>query len=415
MRTRNKDYIKDTVNGFTYSFQLYRLSTGLPLGGPGTEAFNSFSLGESHEMMIDDPVLSKSTKEVLHTVDDVIGYPREVNEFTFPNNNLRQVNTPSVPVWAWLNSTPQNLVGGTGCSVNITFPRSEAQLRADALHKFYAENDVNTLLNVIEGPQLVGTLRDIVQITGELRRKAVWKTIKRLNSLHLGYQFGVAPLVSDMKKLCQQLPNLRDRLRALRHKKQKPYLVSAVSYGKVVSVSAGSAYSGKSPPLVVNNTYWHGWPVFRVNPTRRVVVRGLDESLTSDSLFSEADSLISKLITSGPATLAWELVPFSFVVDWFVDTRGILDQLDNLIMGSRKRVLDCWFTEQWFYSLDAVKHRGGNKAFPCDGSIIATRVSRKYHRKPSPNYPVVGASGRFGKKQTGLSASLALQIGANLK
>lgn len=51
---------------------------------------------------------------------------------------------------------------------------------------------------------------------------------------------------------------------------------------------------------------------------------------------SSATSLISNFTSMNPASIAWELVPYSFVVDWFYDLGGYMRNLEtSLLMGNR--------------------------------------------------------------------------------
>jgi hypothetical protein len=116
--------------------------------------------------------------------------------------------------------------------------------------------------------------------------------------------------------------------------------------------------------------------------------------------------------------LAWEKVPFSFVVDWFVDLTGLVDFLDNAIVGKNKKIDRCWKSEKYHVLIPSYKHiQGGSQfMFPTlDGQQITLSEVRYYHREPMDPNLSIGLSGRFGKKQATLSMALFYQMIANLK
>jgi hypothetical protein len=123
--------------------------------------------------------------------------------------------------------------------------------------------------------------------------------------------------------------------------------------------------------------------------------------------------MCDKFGTSGPASLAWELVPFSFVLDWFVDLRGVFNLLDNALTGNRKKVVDVSFSQKFDLTLREIFHPASPYASGQDGTTTATHRVRYYHRE-IPTVSLIGLSGRFGKKQALLTLSLLHQLVPNL-
>lgn len=135
----------------------------------------------------------------------------------------------------------------------------------------------------------------------------------------------------------------------------------------------------------------------------------------NSSLFQTAQYLIDTLITTGPATLAWELTPFSFVSDWFFESSAVFDKLDQSLTGDYKKITDIWMTDLWELQLVPKKIKAQACIFPIDSEDMCSYTVRRYHRKPITNDLSITSSGRFGKKQAALSASLLHQIVASLR
>jgi hypothetical protein len=127
------------------------------------------------------------------------------------------------------------------------------------------------------------------------------------------------------------------------------------------------------------------------------------------AFFQKADFVLSRFASS-PASLAWEKIPFSFVIDWFVDVRGALNGLDNLLGTSPWEVVS--FTRSFSYGL---RTQATCKTFsPCDSSVLmdfltATAEYKSYERSLASGGPMPIWSPRFGKSQAAISAALITQ------
>jgi hypothetical protein len=128
------------------------------------------------------------------------------------------------------------------------------------------------------------------------------------------------------------------------------------------------------------------------------------------SFFSKADLFMSRFATS-PARLAWEKIPFSFVLDWFVDLKGTLDALDKVVGVEPYQVIS--FTRSFTYKLatDVFYTRRS----PCNGGTYFDRSLGScdfshYERIPvSTQQSLLRWSPHFGKNQAAISAALIAQ------
>jgi hypothetical protein len=128
----------------------------------------------------------------------------------------------------------------------------------------------------------------------------------------------------------------------------------------------------------------------------------------SNELTKAIDFVISRFASS-PADLAWELVPFSFVVDWFVDLSGVFRLIDKIIGFSPYEVIS--FTKTRSYKL-------GTQAIldvrtPCGGGSIGSYLSNHtysfYERSLVSGSALPIWNPRFGKNQAAISVALITQ------
>jgi len=130
------------------------------------------------------------------------------------------------------------------------------------------------------------------------------------HNLWLEYQYGWKPILSDTFGAVEEL-NRRD------NRFEDRYRVSCKASG----METDELYTG---PIFDN--IQSGIMKIRFGVRRRVRHRGycrLDWVLENPGA-----ATLSELGITNPALVAWELVPFSFVVDWFVPIGSYLNQLD---------------------------------------------------------------------------------------
>jgi hypothetical protein len=144
-------------------------------------------------------------------------------------------------------------------------------------------------------------------------------------------------------------------------------------------------------------------------PTRVIGVRGVRTQQYNTAVFGKLDYLLRKFGTPGPASFVWEKIPYSFVVDWFLNLKGITQELDNLLTGNIKQISDAWVSikSSEFYQIIMTNN---NAISPQKGTTLASARLDRYTRTPiSPRRPAVFVDSRFGKKQLALSGALLYQ------
>lgn len=310
----------------------------------------------------------------------------------------------------------------------VSYPKTIDELLESARQGFYDVNETDNLLNILEAGQTLDSMVSLGRMLSQLRKNtsSLWLGKKAsvpshkfkgrdVSNLYLGWSFGFAPLLADARKIARSLPKIRKNLRDLAKRATRPVSVVRSSQGNITfSPTSGSGYGSAT----LYTDYEHWWTE-RINllkaPIRYCGVHGTRSIEYKSSVFQEADYLLSRYIATGPVSLAWEKVKFSFAADWFINLTGTIDLLDNALTGMRKKIDYAWSSEGYRALVQVNLTQYGDRNFPYDGKQIALCDIRKYHRKPELVSYTPTWSGRFGKKQTALSVALLHQMVANLK
>jgi hypothetical protein len=292
---------------------------------------------------------------------------------------------------------------------------------AEAKDRFYNTNDVDSLLNVVEAPQLVDSMRDLGNtlessgVQASLRKgvrfdaKRALKGSKGIAGAFLAWSFGLAPLINDMRKVQSSVRTLRLDMRRARAREGKPVTIHLSQKGYCSNPSSEGHIAG---------TLFDRYLETLSTPTQVVCVKGIRTAKYNSESFSSLGYLMNKFGAVGPASYAWERIPFSFVVDWFVDLRDVTNQLDNLLTGNTKRISDISFSQKIHMRRSCVHNNNYMPGYYVDdsynGMVMCSSEIKSYHREALRNDLVITGSGRFGKKQASLTAALLYQKVANL-
>jgi hypothetical protein len=318
-------------------------------------------------------------------------------------------------------------------NVPVQFAVDEDQCIRNVLNSFYSTNEVDSLLNVVEAPELPASITSLASKLSRYKKMNLTRIDQKylrtvfssssmrnytsiLSGGYLFYKFGIAPLISDMRKIGHHLGKFSKEMARHVANAGKPVSVHFKTGGVFLPLgSLGTPLPNGYGPIPLQSKPWR--VTYDGNASRTATVRGYRESKDTSDLFKKVDYLASRFGSTGPASFVWERIPFSFVLDWFVDLRDVLNRLDNALTGSRKKVLDMCITDKYEVNYQVVKQqRDVNETNSQDEHVIAEVALSKYHRKLADPIPIrIGASGRFGKTQAGILAALVAQKAANLK
>lgn len=201
--------------------------------------------------------------------------------------------------------------------------------------------------------KLVGdTTINLAKSVQDLRRGNVRGAMRRLGisskkseprgasvpSKWLELQYGWKPLLSDVYGACDALSK--------RHKED----------WRVTAKGRASSFTTHSVTRNLNwaNTNGHGGSTTAV-VERRAYGR-IDALPQNEALIS-----LSSMGAANPALIGWELVPFSFVVDWFLPIGSWLEGLDAMLGYESAYYSDSFWSEcNWVDSASETKVSGSN-------------------------------------------------------
>jgi hypothetical protein len=280
---------------------------------------------------------------------------------------------------------------------------SEGSLKNDVM-ELARSVKADFLLNLIEANQiwpsiksLAGSLPNMANNWYEIR-----KNIRRWSGGYLAWKFGIGPILQDFMNIHRYWPKIKQDLDNAKKEKAR-------RYSRVAELSASCVSLSYVNGLMGNSMTRFDAEVLKA-PTVRYVIVVKPNTKYLTSAFAAADLFMSRFATS-PASLAWEKIPFSFVVDWFVDLRGALRKIDEAIGFSPYQIVA--FTRSFSYHL-ANAWQGVYKS-PCDGSVIQTvpvgSIEFKHYDRSnvSADTSSIMLRPRFGKNQAAISAALITQ------
>lgn len=298
-------------------------------------------------------------------------------------------------------------------------PRLDESLYREAEARFLDSNAVDTVLNAIEAPSLYSSAQSLYK-TGRISHGRLPKLGRRLRTLgdlvaggYLSYQFGVAPLISDMTKLHQQVGSVKDQIARAARLAEKPIRVS--SWCPLTIGFKDLTHPGVPWPIKQTTNWTSTFKPVKV-PTRRCVISGRYPRVLGSDTAKKLEYYFNKYGGPGPVNLVWELIPFSFVVDWFVDTSSILNHMENALRPNPRVVDSVTFSTSWELDIRSTYHSVGSWVNPSNGKEMIRQRLRYYHRVPG-TYHISHrnlSSDRFGKKQLALSAALLWSIARSL-
>jgi len=264
---------------------------------------------------------------------------------------------------------------------------------------------VEGLVNLAEAHEIPSAIK---QVAGYAPYKAAnWnrmrETVKRLGKQaggrYLAYSFGIAPLIRDTESVLRYLKKVE--------KDYQRYVSCPIRH--VSRTFIGSAPFSKASSVMTSRTIWYQGLALQV-PVTRYVLTYRERCPYKTEFLRKLSYLINRFGAGGPADFAWELVPFSFVIDWFIDTSSVIGYLDDKLNSDRLEVLN--LSKSMKYELETDVFRDvydGSTNTLVESSKLGHVLYRRYLRQPLGKTYYIGLSDRFGKKQTALSVALLLQ------
>lgn len=316
-----------------------------------------------------------------------------------------------------LNATVGSL--GNGWSIG-SLGVSEESLKNDCLESAN-RLEADVLLNLVEANQMWPAIKSLSSSWLNLAKH--WKQVRKFvrtapsfrkdvrdltrtaSGAFLAWKFGVSPFLHDVMAIDRGLRTMSDRFR--KHEKEQPVRSSRVA--QLNATFVGIPFGPSSLNGYETWKFTHTGRCTRAPALRFVLVTKPIVPYSID-LFKKMDFAMRRFATS-PASLAWELVPFSFVVDWFIDVRSALNAVDKMLGVKPFQIIN--FTRSLSYTL--CNDTSVVRSNPCNGGVLygsaMGSTERSYYERS-----LVASQGimpkwrpRFGKNQAAISVALISQ------
>lgn len=237
-------------------------------------------------------------------------------------------------IWGPPPVSPRNWFQGSfrGSITAPTLPSDEARIRAAVkaqkvnVAQFLAEFPSTARMFMDLASRIVRTRRamlrgrpmDVIDalsgvIPGASKvalKRSLKVPTKALANNQLAFTYGVKPLISDLNgAVSEVLSNTRSRP-----------LIFQIRTGQSASVSSSSIIKNDGAWMISADSVNENF----VSVKRSTIVWF---EMEKPSWIND----VSRLGFLNPAALAWELVPYSFVVDWFINVGEVLQNLDAFV------------------------------------------------------------------------------------
>jgi hypothetical protein len=217
--------------------------------------------------------------------------------------------------------------------------------------------DSNLFESVAEYKSTVKTIGDVLVRTHSTLKKWLRNPIKGASDIHLMIRYAIMPGIKDIDSIVKGIDKPKGIVRKTTRAKQTLFR----------SKSSTDSYNGSS--FQVN------WSLVS-NDEVEVRAMSIDEynaTLAANIGFTDNGLLITP----------WELIPWSFVIDWFVNVGNFLQALAP--MQGRKHLGSCYVTRRTYSTLytatTTVAATNWQINRPITGSVLSTEI--RVNRSPT--------------------------------
>jgi hypothetical protein len=276
---------------------------------------------------------------------------------------------------------------------------------------------IQGLLDLVESPDLAKSYHSFSNWAGV--KKSKWTSMRKYCSKltrhaadkYLAAIFGIAPLISDIQAVRRYIKHLKSDFE--KYKSGTTRRVAVKYYGDATFTaddgSLGLATQGGS-----NRLYKKSGEASQV-VTRYVMLFTEKKPNYKSDIFSYLDFLLTRFGSEGPASFAWERIPFSFVVDWFLDVGGVVERLDNLIKSDPIVIKSVSKSIKWetTTTVGLLCENVASSNCPTIDQDLMKQHTSYYSRFPVTNYgprPLLAVAPGYGKRQMLTSLALIRQL-----
>lgn len=306
-----------------------------------------------------------------------------------------------------------------------------SQLSFQAMQKMRPDlsGGLNLAAALIELPKPTRMLQKWRKIVSDLRRDGIrrylehlWNQLKnnpkliprRAANLNLWYQFGLRPFVQDLMLTFDNLTTIDRRIEGMLREAGKPRTKHTSRFLDINRSSMGVDtevwHDGDYKNQLNRRFEWISRPVYHATVTY---------ILDADELRGVMGTVRGYIATLGLdkfLSTGWEVIPFSFLVDWFFNVNDYLDSLDNKLFGALPiLILDFSHSVKWEYQTTILWKCWVTESLPGStpkvyGMAPLSQCRRKYYerRAGAPALHDFSTARGLTVNRVGLASSLAI-------
>ena len=190
--------------------------------------------------------------------------------------------------------------------------------------------------------RLLGDLRKFLSRLTSLPGKGKTLPYREASQLVLMKEFAIDPLISDLQKIYRELAQWETRLRYLQNRADRVLVGHHIT--TLSDMAPPEEVQLQLPPhnengdsVQMNFRREHSW---LEQPRHIATVKYIYEMVDAQGPRTRLKALLDVLGVKRDPSIIWNAIPFSFVVDWFVDVSSFLNafSVDNLRF--RVKILD---------------------------------------------------------------------------
>lgn len=230
----------------------------------------------------------------------------------------------------------------------LVLPYEELAIDNQALHDFAWDLFHKASAQIPEQMSVANFLWDLPEAKNLLSAfKGMRKTIRRIKSVlnrgsgaFLSYQYGIKPMLSDIKGLATFYTATKKRIAFLRKTQGKTFRVRLSR--RIIddpqpdpngdgTLEAAGTWFYSSSDVAYGISEPANW-VYRLGPslTRYVGCVSVENRLTGlESLENQLDAYAAALGLNNPTKVIWDKIPFSFLLEYFVNLDNLFHDLAN--------------------------------------------------------------------------------------
>lgn len=182
----------------------------------------------------------------------------------------------------------------------------------ESTRQFPAEVSLaNTLLELKDIPQAIVTIKNAQELVADLFKNPRLLSVRRVADVHVGYNFGVAPLIGDITKIMNLLDIVNKRLAHLRRTKNKSTRVGSLTrYSEECNLLMGRAFGAGNEQVELVMSHAD----YEIRTTCKV----RNQLSWLDTWEGIVRGMIGTLGLNNPASVIWNAIPWSWALDGFL-------------------------------------------------------------------------------------------------